>query len=661
MSWPQILVPAGLLAFAALPLIVLLHMRNTTPLQLPVPTLRFWLEAAEEQTETTRFRRPPLTLLLLLQLLIAALLAFGLSRPAASGALDGLGMRTEPRHAIILLDGSTSMGAIDPASGKTLFDAARATAVEELERLRQGDVATVLVLGTRIPTLEATDPAGFTALRDRLGRLSPPGGRANLTEALSLAHDLLLPGQNDDVMVISDGALTVDPTVVEDLGAPVELRLVGAAGRLGSNVAITELSARGSPGEPARQDLYARIANFGPETVRVPVVLRTDTIETGRQEATLPPGGRDVELSWRLPAGVRDVDVEVLVQDPLPVDDQASLILRQDSNLALNILLISDVPSPLQRALEVLPGSQVTTETSDRIATGISGDYDLVVFERAVPPPTLPDAALLFVQPPPDTPFSTSGEMTAPAVVNAAADDPLLRGVDLGGLTFGPVPVYDLGEGQLPVVTAADGPLIFRATPQGRPAVVVAFDVAQSNIRQRVAFPILVANIAAELVPSPLPSSVPLGDPLIYQPGAGAEGVEIAAPNGESTTLSVLESGGEAGGESSERRVAFAGTGSPGTYQVIERTANGEELASGRFVVNAGHPVESDIRPTADLAGVLATATPGEEDGAGAGLTDLWPVLVLAALAVLLLEWLLAVWPKRRAIEPIPVSRPAAQ
>lgn len=661
MSWPQILVPAGLLAFAALPLIVLLHMRNTTPLQLPVPTLRFWLEAAEEQTETTRFRRPPLTLLLLLQLLIAALLAFGLSRPAASGALDGLGMRTEPRHAIILLDGSTSMGAIDPASGKTLFDAARATAVEELERLHQGDVATVLVLGTRIPTLEATDPAGFTALRDRLGRLSPPGGRANLTEALSLAHDLLLPGQNDDVMVISDGALTVDPTVVEDLGAPVELRLVGAAGRPGSNVAITELSARGSPGEPARQDLYARIANFGPETVRVPVVLRTDTIETGRQEATLPPGGRDVELSWRLPAGVRDVDVEVLVQDPLPVDDQASLILRQDSNLALNILLISDVPSPLQRALEVLPGSQVTTETSDRIATGISGDYDLVVFERAVPPPTLPDAALLFVQPPPDTPFSTSGEMTAPAVVNAAADDPLLRGVDLGGLTFGPVPVYDLGEGQLPVVTAADGPLIFRATPQGRQAVVVAFDVAQSNIRQRVAFPILVANIAAELVPSPLPSSVPLGDPLIYQPGAGAEGVEIAAPNGESTTLSVLESGGEAGGESSERRVAFAGTGSPGTYQVIERTANGEELASGRFVVNAGHPVESDIRPTADLAGVLATATPGEEDGAGAGLTDLWPVLVLAALAVLLLEWLLAVWPKRRAIEPIPVSRPAAQ
>jgi hypothetical protein len=656
MSWPQLLIPAGLLAFAALPVIILLHMRNSTPLQVPVPTLRFWLEAAEEQTETTRFRRPPITLLLLLHLLIAALIAFGLTRPVASGALAGLGLRTEPRHAIILLDGSTSMGAVNAATGQTRFEAARQVAISELDELRQGDVATVLILGTRVPTLEATDSAGLVTLRNRLMTLSPPGGRANLTNALSLAHDVLLPGQNDRVTVITDGAVTVDPTVVEDLGAPVELVVIGG-GEPAANVAITELSARGAAGEPNQQELYARIANFGPETVRVPVVLTTDTIEAGRQEATLPPDGRDVELSWRLPAGVRDVDVEVLIDDALPDDNRAALILRQDSNLALNILLVSDMPSPVQRALEVLPGAQVTTETSDRVAAGISGDYDLVVFERTVPPTSLPDAAMLFIQPPPGAPFPASGEMTVPEVVNVAADDPLLRGVDLAGLSFGPTPAYDLGAGDAPVVSAADGPLIFRATPQGRRAVVIAFDIAQSNIRQRVAFPILVANIAAELVPSPLPPAIPLGESLVYRPSSGASAVEILPPSGEAATLAVADSDGVA----VNRQIAFTDTGSPGSYGVTERDSNGEELASGRFVVNAGHPVESDIRSADGLADVLARASSGEEEGPGVGLTDLWPVLVVAALAVLLLEWIVAVWPRRRSGLLVSFPRPEVQ
>lgn len=647
MSTPQLLIPAGLLALLALPVIVLLHMRNTIPPPRPVPALRFWHLAAREQTDTTRFRRPPLTVLLLLHLLIAALLAIGLARPAVTGAWAGLVAPAEARHVIVLLDGSTSMGMtggnID--AGERRYALARRAALAELDGLRQGDVATVLVLGTRTVTMGATDQAALARLRERLGETPAPGGRADLTGALVLARDLLLPGQRDEVVLITDGAVTADPGVVADLGAPVRLVLIGDPAAPPANVAVTGLSSRTAPGDATRSDLYARLGNFGTESVRTQVLVRTDGFEVRRDEVTLPPGGEPVELTWRLAPGVREVGVEVLTSDALPEDDRAALVLFQDSSLALEILLVSDLPGALQRALEVLPGARVTTVTSDEGEARAGGGFDLVVFERVAPPAVLPDAALLFVQPPPGSPFPTRGEMAAPGVTGVAADDPLLRGVDLAGLTFGPIPVYELASGQPPVVSAEAGPILFRSELEGRPAVTIGFDIEQSNIRQRVAFPILIANVVAELVPSGLPAAVPLGDPLVYQPGADTAGVSIDPPVGDPVTLPVPAADPRGtGAVAIAREVAFTDTGQPGSYAVAERGADGTILGGGRFVVNAGHPAESDPRPRPGLAETLATASGGDADPGRAGLNDLWPLFALAALAALSLEWLVTVF-----------------
>ena len=107
------LLPGALVALVALPVIVLLHMRHVTPRIKAFPALRFWQAADPVRTTTSRFRRPPITLPLILQLLAAAALALALARPVTDRALDVLGidLRTDPRHEIVLLDGSTSMGA----------------------------------------------------------------------------------------------------------------------------------------------------------------------------------------------------------------------------------------------------------------------------------------------------------------------------------------------------------------------------------------------------------------------------------------------------------------------------------------------------------------------------------------------------------------------
>lgn len=658
MSGLELLAPLGILGLIAVPVVVVLHMRHTTPLLRPVPTLRFWVAAQPERTEQTRFRRPPLSLLLLLHLLIALLLALALTRPAVAEAWANLGLRTEPRHLILLLDGSTSMAARDTPSGRPRFEDARAVALGRLDDLREGDAATVVVLGTRTQTLEATDTGGFAALRERVRRLEAPGGRADLNAALGLSKDLLLPGLDDRIVLVSDGVLAADPGIVAELDATVELERVGAGtGPAAGNVAITDLASRAAPDNPDQAMLYARVVNFSDAPVTVPVALIADGIETDRREVTLAPG-EAAEMGWPAPPGTRDVTVEVQGADALPDDDTASLVLRQeDADLSLRILLVSDVATPLARALQALDGAAVTVEPTNMAELGGSRNaYDLVVYENAAPPlDALPNAPLLLVNPPPaGMPIPTDGTMTAPTMSSFRAQDPLLQGVDLAGVTFGqqPTPRYVLDGTQTELVGAAeDGPLLFRGVLGGRPMVVLPFDLAQSNLPSRVAFPILIANIAAALAPSPLPAAVPLGDPLLYRPRGDAATVRVTPPEGAPVDLPLAADGQAATGEEAAaadrlRQVAFADTGRSGEYRVDELDAAGSEIAGGRLVVNAGHATESDLRARAELPDVLATARASGDDGSRSSVADLWPILVAVAVAVLVLEWLVALRPR---------------
>jgi len=665
MSGLTLLAPLGLGALIAIPAIILLHMRHTTPPVRPVPTLRFWLAAEPERTEQTRFRRPPLSLLLVLQLLIASAIAASLARPAttaAFAALDGFGwhLRTDPRHLILLLDGSTSMSATDTSSGQTRFDEARSRALDRLADLREGDVATVLVLGTRTVTLQGTDSGAFTRLRDRVGALDPPGGRADLDAALTLAHDLLLPDLDDRVVLITDGALAADTATVSTLGAPVDLVRVGGAAT--GNLSITEFSARPTVANPDQREVYVRIVNFSDVALSAPAVFVGDGIEIGRKTVEIAPGAA-AELSWLAPPGTAEIATRVEHPDALPTDNEASLVLRQagETGLALRMLLVTDTASPLQRLLQLLPNVDLTTQGSDLpLPTGRR--FDLIVFEQAIPAgAALPATPMLFITPPRGGPFAVAGAMTTPVVSRVRAQDPLLTGVDLGGVTFGETPVYTLDGTAHEIVGADEGPLLFRGIVGDQPAVVLAFDLTTSNMPRRVAFPILMQNIVDELAPSPLPSTVVLGDPLLYRPRTDAMTVRVTPPGGEPVLLSLTVSGAVGSPPSSDerlRQVAFADTGRPGIYQVTEEDATAKVLGGGRFVVNAGHPRESDLRANPDLAGTLAAARSVGAAGSSTTAADLWPLLVAIGLALLAMEWLIALLPRRglRYTVPLPPS-----
>jgi hypothetical protein len=111
-------------------------------------------------------------------------------------------------------------------------------------------------------------------------------------------------------------------------------------------------------------------------------------------------------------------------------------------------------------------------------------------------------------------------------------------------------------------------------------------------------------------------------------PDARAEAVAIERPDGTIWEQPVTRVGGAA---------LFADTHQPGIYTVTLRDATGATRPAGRFAVNFFNAEESAIQPAASIRVGQVEVTP---DAAGAGgRRELWPWLLLAGLALLLVEW----------------------
>lgn len=650
-----LLAPLSLLALIGVPLIVLFHMRHTTPPRRYVGSLRFWQAADPRPAEERRLRRPPLSLPLLLQILAVALLAFALARPATANQIAAIapGLHGEPQHLLLLLDGSTSMAAIPPGATQSRWESARQEALARLAPLREGDVVTFMLLGAHPLTETASSNAGLVSLRQRITDLAQPGGRADLDAALALAADLRLPNLERSLVLISDGAVTVDPAVAAATGAPITLVVAGGETEDAQrgNLAVTEIAVRPATDGSGTLTLFASLANYGTEPVDTSVTVVGDGLDIGRGETTLAAGGDPASLQWVLPPGVGEIRVRIDAPDQLLADNTATILPLADgeagSSIAPHILLVTDLPGALARALMSLDNVQVSIEPSDNVAAISAANYDLAVFDRVTPPADLVDnlpAPSLWVAPPADGPFPTNEDVTEPKVSRVRAGDPLLDGVDLAGATFGPTATFTLGPDDTEIVGAADGPILYQTHLGAQPALVLTVDPETSNLPKRVAFPILVANMVDALAPDGVPAAVALGESLVYTPRAATARVEIAPPEGDPIDFTVSETDG------TNRGVVFTETGVPGIYTVTEYDAFELPLGSARFVVNAGHRLESNLRADPNLAAALATATGVSTTGVREERVDLWPVLALAALGVIVLEWLWALWAARTRV-----------
>ncbi len=578
-----------------IPALITLYIFRPKPQRRVVPSLRLWEALPQVARSTAHIRRPPMSLLMLLQALLLAVGVAALLRPAFASPA--------PRHLLILLDASGSMQTIN--AGTTRFEQAKDQARQVASGMQAQDRATLLRIGAAVTT--ACSACTRSDLERALTAMQPGAGRAAISSALDIAAGLARRPEGYAggiaTVLISDGAF--DPLATE--GLPSSIRFI-PVGSKRDNRAITVLNAQqppdGSPGYVA----YAHVENLSGSEAAVQVSAFADTVPLPQRNVTMPAGGH-ADFTWQLPAGTAGFSINLSPNDALAVDDSAAIFLPAAGQH--KVLVKSTQPDLYSRVIAAIPGLEAVTEQK------VTGDIAFTIVEGNVPDP-LPAGSLLLVNPQGSF-LPLRGSMMDAVPLGANSTHPFLAGLDLGALLVQRASVLDANSWLQPVVEAAQGPLLLAGERDGQRIVVLTFDPRNSNLPKLAAFPLLISNLADWLYPLAGTEALKPGQPIYLQPGAS-----VKTPAG-----TVVQASGTG---------AYAETDQAGIYQVQEVGVPSSAPLS--FAVNMADALESNLSPQPHPELERTTSTSPQST------TYQEYSLPLATFALLLLgaEWLFYCW-----------------
>ncbi len=515
---------------AGIPVIILLYLLKVKRRHASVSTLLFWQRALQENRQRALFHRLRNLLSLLLQLLIFLLLVGALAKPAWDAFL-ATGSDT-----VLILDTRARMQTIEN-DGVSRFEKARQLAIPYLRQAgNRSQVA--LVLAGASATVAVPFSGEVKPLEERLASLKASDAGGTLDAALDLADALLSSRQGRHrIVVFTDTARSRLKERSEKAGRATLSYLF--TGTVHDNVAITRFSTRPLPNSPQTSEVLLEIRNFG----GAPAIGNVDLMLDGRSIESRPfeiePGGRKIDFFPIVRPAIRTMrgwlSARIDTPDPLPLDNTAYALLP--TGQPARVLLVTRENWFLEKLLAADHQIRFELLTPDAFALSMAEKFDAILFDNFLPPDfrlgQTPGNYLFFKK----NPFTvTAPELAQPLITETDAQHPILRLVNLQNLTIvraSPmqVPAADpaLGWTFETPLRAFDQPILITATRRfAAPAneqriAALSFDVAESDLPLRIAFPLLVNNAIQWLTRenSAPPLSLVAGETVALDPQQG--------------------------------------------------------------------------------------------------------------------------------------------
>jgi Ca-activated chloride channel homolog len=610
-------------------LIVVMYILKLRRKDVVVSSTYLWRQVIRDVQANAPFQKLRKNLLLLLQLIIAALVILALARPL--WRTFGIG----GRNIVLIVDTSASMRATDVAP--TRLDAAKQVAYDLINGMKPGDLTMVLSASSR-PEAATGFTADRTELRRAVDGLKPHDTPTNMRDALNLAADLVASRNNGDngrIELVSDGGFEAQESAN---GGTPEYTLTNLnlgkthvafhpIGKGHDNVGIIAVDFRRNLGSEKTVQLLVVTHNYSAQAKKFneEIYARDDQGQENLVEAhevSLASGAESTEPYDILePDSPRPMRVHLDLTDDLPADNDAALILKPRKTL--KVLLVGPENLFLQNALQVDPGVQLgksATYPGDKEAK----PFDVVVFYTAAPA-KLPEGNYLFLHCTSDQcPVKVNGSEENVAPADWDKEHPALRYVDFGSNRFQEaLKASPLGWGR-EIAVAESGSLIVAGEKDKMRALFVGFDLDKSRFPLTVAFPIFMSNSVRWLGTGGDDSErgqVHTGDTITIPAPPEAGTLTVTRPDGSKRSVTVGERDG----------ATFVETDLIGLY-----TAAGKNF-NYPFAANLNSATESDTTPHRSLT-ILANPTPATGHRV-ADNRDLIPFFALLALIILCVEW----------------------
>ena len=176
-----------------------------------------------------------------------------------------------------------------------------------------------------------------------------------------------------------------------------------------------------------------------------------------------------------------------------------------------------------------------------------------------------------------------------------------------------------------PLITSLQTPLVLVRDEPFRQALF-GFDLHESDLPLRIAFPILVENLSEWMLPPSVPShSFHPDEPVTIVPETGATSVTVIRPDNSRRPLATSSI------------ATFGDTDLTGLYTVEQVVAGNVDRSW--FTVNLFSEQISQLKPAERLT-LPPVNTAATTHALHRGQLEVWPWIALIALGIVVIEWL---------------------
>jgi hypothetical protein len=609
---------------AAGAIIVVFYILKLRRRPVAVPFSKIWNRILRDKEATSLFSQLKRLLSLLLQLALLALLLLALGDPrTAANVLEG-------RNIVVLLDASASMSATDvpPSRIESARERVRAM-VRGLSGTDRMLIAQMDAAATPLTTMTgeiAELEAGVAAVR-------ATDASADFPRALRFAADSLRGLSAPEIIVVSDGALGD----AADVAGPVHLGDIKLSyvpvGERAKNVAITAFSVRRYPLDKSRYEVMLEVQNLSDEALDVELSLLGDGQLTDLTRLRLNAREKLPRFYPNLSGASKTLEAKLALadgtHDDLPADDHAYALLPERRRARVQVVTAGNMF--LEAAL-LLDEYLDVTMVAPAAYPG-KGAYDVTIFDNVAPVVSAGSGSVLYLNPSgTDTPFEV-GKLVEDddrsyklGFDEMDAKSPLLRYLALGDVNIARArPLKGTKEDKV-IASSYKGPLLLQGRRAGRKFVALGFDVRESDLPLRVAWPLFLLNVINDFVEEDVSyiSSFRTGTVWNIPVASSAAEATLELPGGEKRKVPVKDG-----------RAVFLGQHA-GFYKISTGPAPEE---TSMFAANLSDVAESSIKPRDTLTVDGRAASAASEFKIGVR-REMWIYLLLAVLLVTTVEWL---------------------